>query len=281
MIVNVDDFGLTAGVNQAVEECFVAGSVSSATLLVAGDAATGAAAIAKRHPGLGVGLHFNLTLGRPVSEPGEVSTIVDGSGCFFPRKTLLSRAVRGQVNPDEVSRELEAQAAAFFDFGLSMTHVDSHQHAHLAPRIFDVVAAFCERRGTPLRMPRVWRPSRTKRTAKRAVGRVLLRWRTRSLDRRWAHRLRTNRSFASVFDCVTAPSEVTEDTYRDILAADLQGPFELMVHPAVVDANLERYTRITAYSTAEYRVLRSLDLGEMAAGLDYRLATFRDAFAEA
>jgi predicted glycoside hydrolase/deacetylase ChbG (UPF0249 family) len=281
LIVNVDDFGLTSGVNAAVEELFVAGSVTSATLLVAGDAVSEAAAIAKRHPRLGVGLHFNLTLGRPCAPPGEVSSIVDSDGRLFPRKRLVARAIRGQVEPDDVRRELAAQVDAFHSLGVEMSHVDSHQHAHVVPRVFDAVAEFCEQRRLPLRMPRVWIPDGGRPTLKRSLTRLLLGWRLDGLDQKWSSRLVTNNTFASVFDSVMTAAAVTGEVYRNILAAGLDGPLELMVHPAIVDRQLEGLTRITAYSEAEFRVLRTLDLGQIAAEFGYRPSTYSDAFAEA
>lgn len=79
LIINADDFGLTSGVNQAVMDCSQQGSVSSATLMVNTAASEEAASLARSNPNLGLGLHFNLTLGRPVSTPVKVPSLVDQS----------------------------------------------------------------------------------------------------------------------------------------------------------------------------------------------------------
>ena len=60
LIVNADDFGASAGVNRGVVEAHVRGVVTSTSLMVKGAGATGAAALARLHPRLGVGLHWDL-----------------------------------------------------------------------------------------------------------------------------------------------------------------------------------------------------------------------------
>ena len=72
LIVNADDFGLTSGVNRAVAEAFDAGVVTSTTLMAGQPTTEEALPIAAGRPTLGVGLHFNLTHGRPLSAASPV-----------------------------------------------------------------------------------------------------------------------------------------------------------------------------------------------------------------
>ena len=66
LIVNADDFGLTPGVNAGILSAHHHGIVTSTTLLAT--AAIDAEQLAAlRDSGLGVGIHVNLTLGRPLS----------------------------------------------------------------------------------------------------------------------------------------------------------------------------------------------------------------------
>jgi len=55
LIINADDFGLTAGVNRAIVEAHERGVVSSATLMANGSAFDDAVALARSQPRLGVG----------------------------------------------------------------------------------------------------------------------------------------------------------------------------------------------------------------------------------
>ena len=60
LIVNADDFGLSAGVNAGVIRCHEHGIVTSTSLMVRGEAAVEAAVYARSHPRLAVGLHVDL-----------------------------------------------------------------------------------------------------------------------------------------------------------------------------------------------------------------------------
>src|SRR5262245_60919462 len=81
LIVNADDFGLTEGVSRGILEAHARGIVTSTTLLV--NRGVGGQQLEQlRGSGLGVGLHVNLTLGAPVSDPRRVPSLIDVEGRF-------------------------------------------------------------------------------------------------------------------------------------------------------------------------------------------------------
>lgn len=127
VIVTADDFGLSAGVNVGVAAAFTFGVVTSASILVNTPGFPHAAEMARRMPGLALGLHVNLTDGRPLSAPDQVPSLVDGDGCFPGDPELVLRRAR----PDEVRRELAAQLAAYRQAGLRLTHLNTRHHLHL------------------------------------------------------------------------------------------------------------------------------------------------------
>src|SRR5881392_3105313 len=60
-------------------------------------------------PGLGVGLHLNLTAGKPLSHGG---TLCDPrTGGFHPLTALVVRALAGRIDPADVAAECAAQVA--------------------------------------------------------------------------------------------------------------------------------------------------------------------------
>ena len=70
LIVNADDSGLTSGVSAGILGAHRHGIVSSTTVLTT--AAIDAESVsALRDSDLGVGIHLNLTLGRPLSRAGS------------------------------------------------------------------------------------------------------------------------------------------------------------------------------------------------------------------
>lgn len=273
VIINADDFGLTSGVNQSILTCHKAGSVTSATLMVNMPAALEAAEIVKAHPELGVGLHFTLTLGQPIRSHDEVPGLVDNQGLFHLRSACEKRLFLGRIKAHEVQRELLAQFDRFLSFGLMPTHLDSHQHIHLFPVVFDVIAEFCVNKGLPLRIPWVSENVGTLPLKKRMRRQILKRMLQRNW-RRWGNELKANRGFISIFDFGKDPGEVTPDDYLHFLSAAGDGPIELMVHPAHVDAELEKHVIIKEVNQAEQKILSDPSFPIILEESGYSLVTY-------
>jgi len=135
LIVNADDFGLSAGVNRGIIEAHQNGIVTSTSLMVRWPDAVAAAALAQRHPTLGVGLH--LDLGEWYYDEGEWPARYD---------------VVDLEDHDAVQREVEEQVARFVNLmGRDPTHLDSHQHVHRDPFVRRVLVGIGDRLGVPVR----------------------------------------------------------------------------------------------------------------------------------
>ena len=135
LIVNADDFGLTASVNAGVERGFLDGIVTSASLMTRPPAAADAARFARRHPSLSVGLH--LDLGEWVCQDGR----------WRPSYEVVDPG-----DPLAVKAEVDRQLDAFRDLvGRDPTHLDSHQHVHLAEPARGIVRALAETNDIPVR----------------------------------------------------------------------------------------------------------------------------------
>jgi predicted glycoside hydrolase/deacetylase ChbG (UPF0249 family) len=116
LIVNADDLGLSSGVNEGIAQAHTGGIVTSASLMVRGPAAAEAAAVARDHPGLSVGLHW---VGDDV---------------------------------DAVSDEVAAQLDAFVSLvGRKPAHVDSHHHLHREEHLVGLFEELVAPLGVPLR----------------------------------------------------------------------------------------------------------------------------------
>ena len=275
LIVNADDFGITEGATDAIVECHRAGSVTSTTLMTNMPAAQYAAQRAQENPALGVGLHFNLTLGRPLAAL-HVNSLTDGQGALLSRRDLALRAITGRLRAAEIRNELDAQHAAMRALGLTPTHLDSHQHVHAIPGIFQVVANFAAERGLPMRMPWAWvgqadEKRLTRRIKERVLGTTL-----HVLARARPSSVPVNDGFCSVFDLGTPPAQLSLQEYIRLLSPYCSGVVELMVHPAHVDDALMGKTAITGTSDAEQRLLMDPAFAAIPSSLGFRLATFRD-----
>jgi predicted glycoside hydrolase/deacetylase ChbG (UPF0249 family) len=144
LIVNADDFGLTRGVSAGILAAHRHGIVTSTTVLVTADIDRRQLDEA-RAVGLGLGLHFNLTLGAPLTRG---RSLVDGGGRFV-RDPLRAAAAAGAR---DVRAEAEAQIARFEKLvGRPPTHLDSHHHVGLYPPVRDVVLDVARAHGLPVR----------------------------------------------------------------------------------------------------------------------------------
>jgi predicted glycoside hydrolase/deacetylase ChbG (UPF0249 family) len=127
LIVNADDFGASVGINSGIIEAHTDGVLTSTSLMVTGAAAGAAVAAARRHPELGLGLHWDLD-----GEQGEPGIDLE--------------------DVDAVRSELGRQLDLFLELvGSPPTHFDTHHHVHRLPHVGAVAEELAGPFGVPLR----------------------------------------------------------------------------------------------------------------------------------
>jgi predicted glycoside hydrolase/deacetylase ChbG (UPF0249 family) len=135
LVVNADDLGLSPGVNRGIFEAHERGIVTSASLMVRWPAAEEAAAYARPHPRLGVGLHLDFS-----------------EWAIRDDQWVRLYQVCDLDNPLAVRREVERQIEHFLHLmDRPPTHVDSHQHVHQDVRVRAIVEQIARRLEVPLR----------------------------------------------------------------------------------------------------------------------------------
>jgi len=144
LIVNADDFGLTAGVNRAILETHTAGVVSSTTLMANGPQFDDAVALARSTPSLSVGCHVVLVDGTPVSPSHTVDTLrairsAEPQQFYSSLSAFAARATLGGFDRDQLVAEVVAQIKTIQSTGLQVTHLDTHKHAHIFPEILNAL----------------------------------------------------------------------------------------------------------------------------------------------
>jgi predicted glycoside hydrolase/deacetylase ChbG (UPF0249 family) len=146
LIVNADDFGFTAGVNRAIVEAHSRGVVTSSTLMANGQAFAEAAQLALTLPKLSVGCHVVLTDGVPVLGAAQLPSLTTNSNFRDGMITFAARAIAGSIDAGEIAAEATAQIRKIQSAGITVSHVDTHKHTHLFPKILRPVlraAAVC------------------------------------------------------------------------------------------------------------------------------------------
>lgn len=147
IVVNADDFGISEGVNRGIVEAHRRGILTSTTLMANMPAFEQAVALSRENPGLGVGLHLNLTAGAPIIPTSEVPTLVGEDGRFLLGGVFLRQLTLGRLNLREVEAELGAQIERAQGLGIAPTHLDSHHHIHIHPALQPVAIDLALRYG--------------------------------------------------------------------------------------------------------------------------------------
>lgn len=274
LIVNADDFGLNDAATEGIAEAFLSGTVTSTTLMVNAPSLSRAADFALSYASLGVGLHFNLTWGRPLSSAGSVPALIGSDGRFLSRGLLAKRLLLGRIPVDQIRRELDAQIAMFRSLGLKPTHIDSHQHVHAFKRIFSPMAARSKEMNIPIRVP--WVSSGSVGGVSRMFRRYILKMLINRSVSPWRGRVAWNAGIGSIFDIPYDGEPLTDEHYRKILSPVHFSGFELMVHPVTNAEAMHGFTSIGEVSEAEWRYLRSNNLRVLASELGFTLGSYRD-----
>jgi predicted glycoside hydrolase/deacetylase ChbG (UPF0249 family) len=288
LIVNADDLGWSEGVNRGIAEAHGHGIVTSASLLANGQAFVLAVELARTTPGLGVGVHLNLSDGPPAAEPETVTTLVNDAGNFAggPESLLLRMARRG-LDVGEVEREWEAQIAKVREAGIRPTHLDGHKHVHMLPGLFEIALRLAKRHG--IAAVRVAHEESSLRTAL-AAGRdqnagVVMKQgvQARGLKllapdaREMAER--AGIASADYFCGIAQTGELTREGLEHLLRALREGTTELMVHPGFLDDQLKHSpTRLRESREEEVRILTDTGIRNVVASegirlIDYSFAT--------
>ena len=114
LVVNADDLGVSRGANLGTVRAHREGIVTSASLAVTTPFYEHAVETCVRAcPDLGIGLHFTLTSGRPVSPPERVPLLIDRAGFFCWRfLPLLARLGPGSPRDAPGPDRARARGAA-------------------------------------------------------------------------------------------------------------------------------------------------------------------------
>ena len=298
LIVNADDFGLTAGVNRAIIETHTGGVVSAATLMANGAAFDDAVTAARSAPNLSVGCHVVLVDGTPVSPPDAVDTLLairsaEPDKFYSSLSAFAARAMFGGFDRDQLVAEVTAQIRKIQSTGLQVTHLDTHKHAHIFPEILGALLRAARICGvSAIRNPFV--PVKAMH-ARQFKGRPDL-WK-RYGQVRMLHtfsgqfRQQTKRAGVHTPDGVVGVVETGSlessgegsgysSLLRQTLASLPQGTWELVCHPGYNDAELRAAsTRLLDSREEERRLLTSAELRQFLDEHKIRVISYRE-FAE-
>jgi hopanoid biosynthesis associated protein HpnK len=282
LIINADDFGLTSGVNRAIVEAHEHGIVTSATLMANSLAFDEAVELAKSAPRCSIGCHVVLLDGKPLIDPGRLTSLVEAKDGNSFRRGIGGFAVRalcGRIDSDQVEAEATAQIRKLQSHGIGVSHVDTHKHTHMFPAAlrgilraartcgvnairnpFDVVAADFVRAQRGL-----WKRSAQVRTLRGLAGHF-----RRAVTKSG---LRTPDGTLGI----VATGDLDLHLFRDIANNMPEGTWEFVCHPGYLDADLRSIsTRLRESRSKELALLISPETRSDLQKRGVELISYRD-----
>jgi chitin disaccharide deacetylase len=286
LIINADDFGLTAGVNRAIIEAHEGGIVTSATLMANGQAFDEAVSLARARPRLDVGCHIVLVDGTPLLRPAETGSLLDpdsrSRGVPSFRQGIgkfAALALLGRLAPDEIEAETATQIAKLQLSGIPVTHLDSHKHTHMFPQVFKPIlraAQACNVRAIRNPFERIRasqlaaRPSLWRRWTETGILRSLAKQFREAIRR--AEMITPDGTFA-----IVATGALDERLLRLLVESLPEGVWELVCHPGYNDADLQNVrTRLRESREQELRVLTARSTRDLLAAHGVEIISYRD-----
>lgn len=301
LIVNADDLGISRGANAAILRAHREGVVTSASLMANLPAFDNAVqqVVAPCHD-LGVGIHLNLTCGRPVLPSDALPLLTDGQGRFCRGFVGLYRMLNRSAIRLEARRQIAAELRAQFERASaamaavgrrSFDHVNGHQHVHMIPGVWEIALELTE--AFAAGMVRI---SRERLSGRGLMGLVGSLARGNLLKQQWlAHlaaknlqskaaprfhpHLQPELSLVGILDS----GRMDERTLLTRLAMLPDGVSEILVHPSENGANAEldelspsdrRFQR-ESWRRRELEALCSAAVRRRIEALDVRLTSFR------
>jgi len=284
LIINADDLGWTEGVSRGILEAFHHGIVTSTSLLANGAAFAGGVEAALSAPGLGVGVHLNLSDGPPIADREIVTSLLNNDGDFKggPESLLLRRA-RGGLVLAEVETEWDAQIQKVRDAGIAPTHLDGHKHVHMLPGLFEIALRLAKRHGVGA--IRVSLETSSLRTAlssgAKQNARVVMKQGVQARGLKLLARGtreqadRAGISTADYFCGIAQTGELTREGVAHLVKILPDGTTELMCHPGYADAALRKTpTRLRDSRQSELEILTDTGIRNLVASLGIRLIDY-------
>lgn len=256
LILNADDLGLAPGVNRSILELGSAGALTSATLMATSRHVPEAAAAAVASP-LGVGCHIVLVDGEPALPPDQIPSLAPSGAFRSTLGALVRDLLRGRIPESEIEAEAVAQVRRAQSMGIHITHLDSHKHTHMFPRVLRPLlcaAMLCGVHAIRNPFEPDWALSATPHApALRRAQICLLR-----SQRRTFLKLVAQAGLATTDGAigVLATGTLDAETLQSLLAVMPPGTWEMVCHPGHVDDALNQArTRLRESRAVEHAAL--------------------------
>jgi predicted glycoside hydrolase/deacetylase ChbG (UPF0249 family) len=240
LIINADDYGRTPEISRGIREAHLRGVVTSTTCMMNLPNTGHDISIAlSETPNLGLGVHLVLTMGKPLSAPELIPSIVDEGGNFFKYDPFIEHL--STLNIDEVKCEWRAQIERFIQFAKKKpTHLDSHHHSsYFSPQLFRGMLELAKEYDCAVRFPFTKITRELKETSK-SISTLMQEFQPHHPDT----------FFVNFYD-----ETATKDYLLNLLEHVEEGTSEIMCHPGHVDGAFAKESVYNFQREREFQIL--------------------------
>lgn len=270
LIVNADDFAYFNCVSDGILELAAEGRVTATAVMANSPNFPAQAARIKNCPDLDVGVHLNVTYGKPLSS--RMAAKLAFNHREFPGKGRMALSILSRrVSVADVEAEWREQIARCLEAGLEVMFLNSHEHIHAFPGLFRRAQLLAREFAIPyLRVPcsewsRPFTPGAIARNlALDAVNLV-----------NGTSAMREAPKFIGLARSGRISLEYLKDRFSALMP---NGVYELMCHPGRFDPSEITDSALLAYHgwEQELAVLKSRELKALYEALNIRLVRYRD-----
>lgn len=227
LIINADDCNLTPGVTRGILKSHDEGILTSTTFLINLPVDDKTVRELKKRPNLGVGIHLNITLGRPVTAAWKIPSLLKTGGIFNRPLDYLKKL----PSLKEVVSEYTAQIRQFEKYFHKLPdHLDTHHHLHDHPLFFKALAQAAHRYKIPVRRSKIFHMEAYQRETKNL----------KTTD--W------------LFGNLEAHSYWELNSFLGVALNLPEGTSEIGCHPGYCDQNLRQISSFTEARAEELKV---------------------------
>ena len=149
IIITADDYGMCQSVDTAIDNCIMAGLVTTTNVMLNMETPNNAKLLRTRFPHISVGIHWNVTTGKPLLAKDEIPSLVDENGNFFSVSEFKRRMQKEKIVKDHLRAELRAQYKAFYELCGEPDYWNTHENSALCLKAFNIFSTLAKEYGIP------------------------------------------------------------------------------------------------------------------------------------
>lgn len=268
IIVTADDYGMCDIVDKAIDAGIENGFITTTNVMLNMESLDNAKTLRERYPYISIGIHWNVTAGKPLCRPEEIPTLVNEKGEFWSVREFKRRYSKQLIKPEDLEKELECQYKKFEETCGHPDYWNTHENSVLNLKVFKVFAKVAKKYNIAATrtFQRVYY-DKQKLGFKREIREFLV----RNFINIWFFKIR--KEFKMPVARVISFGKISKTDGNHLLNAILKNGsnnIEIVVHPAL-NSQSKYFGNISVEREKEYKYVTSKEVYEkyISSGIEF------------